>query len=48
MNRVYTFDPATLRVTNPVTSGVSTPQIAVVGSSLLVPFDTVLRAYTIR
>lgn len=46
MSRVYTFDPATLRVSNPVTSGVSTPQIAVLPGQLLVPMDTVLRSYT--
>ncbi|MFC7595780.1 hypothetical protein ACFQU3_10715, partial [Terrabacter sp. GCM10028922] len=46
MSRVYTFDPATLRVSNPVTSGVSTPQIAVLPGKLLVPMDTVLKSYT--
>jgi hypothetical protein len=44
MDRVYVVDPATLRVTAAVTSGVSTPQLAVVGGRVFYASGTVLKS----
>lgn len=46
--KVYTFDPATLRVDVPVESGVSTPQMVVQPGRFYVPFETTLREYVVR
>ena len=46
--KVFTLDPATLRVDAPVQSGVTTPQMVVQPGRFYLPFDTTLREYVVR